>query len=131
MQNITRFDALGLCGRKSDDENVLDSYIKTYEIKLNPETTALQFTDIPSPTAYLQAISAFVISSDTGNGALTIGFGDGDGTLHCPSINAGVTAIPLLAIESGGYFEYSFDQVTSGVDMVAVITVVGYDLDEN
>ena len=133
-----RYTAIGLCGRQSDEGNELDSFIKTYEINLKPvPTIEIQDTGIVAPTGYLQVISAFIVVENSEDGlspTVSIGLASSDELFNSSDVsNPGVIEIESYSpIAGGGNFKYKL----SGADFSTlkarvVITVVGYDLDED
>jgi hypothetical protein len=130
----TRYDAIGLSGRKGTDNNSQDTRLKTYEIPLTVVASAsAQDTGIPLPSGVAQAVSAYVriVTAEATGVTKTIDVGVVGGSdtafINAASVAAtGYAGAPVTTAVSGGSANLSYTLGSADfveLDAVAVITL--------
>ncbi len=137
MTSRTRFNALGLSGRKETENNSQDSFIKTYEFDINAIASgAEQDTGIAAPAGNIQLISAYidVTTAEATAAAKTVDvgiIGQGAVFLNDADVSAtGPVGTPVTAAIAGGA---NFSFTLAGADFAelaskCVITVLATDV---
>ena len=135
----TRFNSIGLSGRKDSDKNVVDSYTQTVEFPITVVASgAAQDTGIPCPEASIQVIGSYIrinVAETTGT-TKTVDIGITGTEAAAQSATdvssagtAGTAVVAALSSSTSTNFTYTLGSADFvELDATAVVTFIGADV---